>query len=84
MALKPCRSCSHDVAIGAWTCPSCGARFPAPPSWPKPRTLGGKIGLAVVVVLLVLIGPVGWLMIGFIPFIAQGWAEGRNQSPPEN
>lgn len=41
---------------------------------------------AVVVVALVLIGPIGWLMIGFIPFIAQGWAEGRSESsqpPPE-
>ena len=80
MTLKPCRSCQQAVSIGRG-CPHCGAYSPAPPSWPKPTTTRGKVGLAVVVVLLVLIGPIGWLMIGLIPFIAHGWTEGRRRTP---
>lgn len=29
MALKPCRECQKDVAIGAKSCPNCGADWPA-------------------------------------------------------
>ena len=31
--MKPCRECQHQVSENAFTCPSCGAPYPAKPEW---------------------------------------------------
>ncbi|MBK1723979.1 zinc ribbon domain-containing protein [Thiocystis violacea] len=31
--MKPCRECQHQVSEQAFTCPSCGAPYPARPTW---------------------------------------------------
>lgn len=31
--MKPCRECQHQVSESAFTCPSCGAPYPARASW---------------------------------------------------
>ncbi len=31
--MKPCRECQHAVSEQAWSCPNCGAPFPAKEKW---------------------------------------------------
>ena len=31
--MKPCRECQHQISEQAWSCPSCGAPFPAKEKW---------------------------------------------------
>ena len=31
--MKPCRECRHEISEQAFTCPHCGAPFPARESW---------------------------------------------------
>ncbi len=31
--MKPCRECAHTVSDLAWSCPNCGAPYPARPQW---------------------------------------------------
>jgi len=31
--VKPCRECRHEISEQAFTCPQCGAPFPARESW---------------------------------------------------
>jgi hypothetical protein len=33
MQMKPCRECQHEVSEQAWSCPNCGAPYPAKESW---------------------------------------------------
>jgi len=82
MALKPCRDCQRDVSVGTRKCLHCGAYFPAPPPWPKPSTIWGKIGLGLVYLILVLTGPPGWFLLAMIPHMAYGWSEGRGKVTP--
>ena len=31
--MKPCRECKHEISEQAWTCPNCGAPYPARDKW---------------------------------------------------
>jgi len=31
--MKPCRECQHEISERAWTCPQCGAPYPAKEKW---------------------------------------------------
>ncbi|WIE52390.1 hypothetical protein [Pseudomonas sp. GM17] len=46
MALKPCKSCKHQVDTSAKTCPSCGV---ANPGVTAGQTLGGLVILGIIV-----------------------------------
>lgn len=78
MALKPCRDCQREVSVGTRKCLHCGAYFPAPPSWPKPSTIWGKVGLGLLIFILVITGPPGWFLLAMIPHLAQGWRDSQD------
>lgn len=46
MALKPCKSCKHQVDTSAKTCPNCGV---ANPGVTKGQTIGGLVILGIIV-----------------------------------
>ena len=58
MKTVPCRSCQHQVAPNAVTCPSCGASRPGT----TPLTMGLAIGISVM--LMIAFGSCVWSIMG--------------------